>query len=179
MRIESDLSEIKSISALPKDIYNAMIHEVLATDPKDPSKPLLSQFGNAKITLTWRVIDGPYTDRKIPFNDIPYKGSNKDGSPLVPFQYAKLLEATKVSRECALCHNTGTDRFVRGTGDNGVEKGRIVCPYCMKPMQIIIDTDNLLGCKARIAVDVKKSTTSDKEFNEVKDFLPIDSSVVL
>lgn len=171
-KIEANLADVKTIGALPKDIYRAIIHEVIT---EENGQALKSKAGNSKFRLTWRILDGEYADRKIPYDEIVYSGKGKDGGPLVPFQFAKLIEATSVARECLHCHSTSTERFVRGTGDNGIEKGRIVCPECRQPMQVRIDTDNLLGARARIALDVTKREGSDREYNEVKDYMPLEA----
>lgn len=175
-RVTADLTQVKTIQALPKDIYIGRVETCLAEmSKKQPD----GTGGNPMLNLTWLVEETAEGDRtcagrKIPFDRVVYGGLSKKREPIVPYGFAKLLECLKVSWSCAHCGVGGARDFLHGTGENGIEKGSIVCPDCKQPMMVEVDTDEIVGSRCKIAVDVRKNDGDDREFNEVKGYAPLD-----
>lgn len=172
MRLSSDLSGFKSFDAIPRDIY---IIRCKVADAGTPENPKKSYFGNPCIQFTWTIEEGEYQGREIRFDDVEIGGTDsRTGEPAILYRLAELMTALEVPWTCRVCHpdpNDIDDRvtdFIRGTGDNGLKKGRIFCPDCRQEAKPDYDTNNFVGKVCKGGIDIRKGKSDDKEYNFIK-----------
>ncbi len=174
-RMTSDMSNVKTLSAIPKNIYDATLDKLEEAKGKKP--PF-----NPQIVLTWKVVGGDCDGSKVPFDRIVVGGKNDQGVPIQPFRLADLIESLEAPWSCLVCHpedaqGTGTPEharvadFVRASDANQLPRGYLYCPDCLSRTQIVYETSDFLGKQCRIAVDVEKVPDSDRERNAVKGYL--------
>lgn len=175
-RMTSDMRDVKTLEAVPKNIYPATLDKLETAKGKQPPY-------NPQIVLTWKLVGGDHDGARVPFDRIVVGGS-KDGVPIQPFRLADLIESLEAPWSCLNCHpedgtstNPGTPEharvvdFVRANDSNGLQKGYLYCPDCNQRTQICYETNDFLGKQCRIAVDVEKVPDSDRERNTVKGYL--------
>ena len=190
MRVTSDLSKVRPYENVPKGIYPSHIKVCEATMPdgKGGIKALVSKAGNPMFINTW-MIDGTghaeggvevtgMENKEIRFDMVVYggtigKGPNT-GQPITPFSYANLIEATGTAWECGKCHaGPRSVDFERGNGSDGFQKGALICPDCHQLAEALIETDDLVGARCRIAVDIEPIPGKDTLKNVIKAYLKL------
>lgn len=130
---------------------------------------------NAKqFDLTWVVASGEHKDKDIRFDNVIYWGKKADGTPYSLKELADLIETLGIAWFCGSCESIADERphdFYRGTGTDGLIKGKYYCPSCKGSrgeLNIDWDTDNLRpGLRCKVIVVGKKKDGSDKEYAEI------------
>ena len=165
-KITADFGDVQEYAPVPKDIYTVRIHECIPKASKSKLSTLLD--------LTFVIEGGDYDNRRLKAWPV-VAGSSRAGEALIPRDYAKIIEATGVDWECEHCHATGPRPFQRGTGPvdaggNGLLKGKLYCPDCLKPMKPSIETNDLIGKRLLVAVVIETMEGSDTETNRINDY---------
>jgi hypothetical protein len=182
-RLNSDLSNTQQ-SLIAKDVYTARIETATPKKSKPPAN-------NPYLEVNWfiegdregNIIEG-VSGRKVNFDNIMTGGTTKKGDVMPLFQLAKLLERGQIAWTCLTCHPEANDlnydgahdrvcEFVRGTGENGLPKGSINCPDCKQPFKASYNTDDFIGKRFRVAVDVEQGTEGRPDKNVIKDYLAV------
>lgn len=171
MRVSSDLSEVKSFEPVEKAVYKGRIEAVENKRGKNP--PF-----NPYHELTWKIEGGQFDGREIRFDTVVYGGKDKNQNKIQPFRLAELLEAAEIPWVCQICEGKESENyrvapFLKGTSDNGLERGFLYCPDCRQKTAIGYDTDHFIGKRCNIAVDVEKQEGSDRSKNVIKRYAPI------
>jgi len=166
-RISSSLATVEDREPLPKATYRCRPTKLELRESKEAHNPMIG--------TELEVVEGEYKGRKT-FTNIMIGGTQKDGQPMNTFMLMQFIDAFHFPWSCTRCNNPEQPRlFLRGTKENGLEKGKYFCPDCKAPASITYDTDIWLSMNkfADVAVDVEPSNVPDQERNVVKGFSAI------
>lgn len=176
--------EASQFQLIPHSIQNGHVSKVDDTGPDGKIKKTKSGHG-IQIALDWAIDEGEYAGREIRYDNLSLGGKYEKDGELHELNTAPLcvfLSKTGVPWECKSCNNGKAPRkFHIGTGDDGVTKGKYVCPDCKNPkLKINYNTSEFLGARCGLSIGSQKKTTTgadgvkvvdpDKEFNVVKGY---------
>lgn len=181
-KMTSDLASTVSTPAAPKNSYKIRI---VKAELKTSKKQEDGTGGNPMAELTWVIADdrdgrNGYNGKEIRFDNVMLGGKTKDGEGMPLFNLADLLFACRIPWECESTkggcgfHSDGYQPFIKSDGNDGHKKGSILCPQCKIVIPITYDTDDFIGKTCLGGVNVKKREGSDRKFNTVESYAPID-----
>lgn len=180
-QLSSEIGEARQFQLIPKSLQNAHVYELVDTDPNDPSKFLHSKSGKIiQCILGWEVDEGEFAGRKVRYNYLVLKGTytEKDTNQEKDMPITKLLDFlsfTGVPWECNLCKSGKRGhRFLIGTGDDGLIKGKYYCPDCKADkISINYNTSDFMGARCAISIGSEKRDGQDNEYNVVRGYAPL------
>lgn len=179
--------EASQFQLIPNSIQNGHVTKVDDTGPDGQIKKTKSGLG-FQISLDWTLDEGEFATREIRFDNMSLGGfyedqKTKEKKPLNTSSLCVFLSKTGVPWECKSCNNGKAPRkFHIGTGDDGVTKGKYVCPDCKSPqgLKINYNTAEFMGARCGLSIGSQKKTTTaddgtklvdpDKEFNVIKGY---------
>lgn len=174
-RLSASLGDVKPFEVLPESVYHARVNTVKATVVENGEEKIYvsKASGNPMMELSWKIDEGAHAGREIRFDNVVYRGLDKNQKPISPFRYINLIESTHTPWECMACHSGLRDvAFTKGKGDDGKEKGKSYCPDCGAEGEVEIESNDLVGKRCLIAVKIEKDNRG-QDRNVIKEYAPI------
>jgi hypothetical protein len=155
-----------ALQPLPKDFYKANVHYQALEYSRKSGAPMLC--------LQFQIDEGEYSGRLVPSTEkmayrIMVGGTKEDGSPHDLGRFFSTINALKAEWACGKCNHKTTQNFVK-------EKSKYHCPNCgaiANEVGVETDTDDWMGLRCRVQVDLRDIEGFEEPVNEVKGLRPL------
>jgi hypothetical protein len=158
-KLSATLETAQGFQTLPKDTYEAHIHNV--------EVKTIADTGATMLAVQWKPegekVGGDF--RGTIFDNVMVSGMSRKGEPLGTQRLCDYISALGVEWQCNTCGQSTTKRFVQ-------EKGQYLCPNCGKVAKFDFDPDLWQGKRALIQVDIGKDQKGEDR-NEVGRVRPL------